>query len=64
MNLHDRDIMKIAREEGITQGQQQKAIEDASNMLIEKIAPEVVSRCTGLPVEKVLELQKEVVHAQ
>ena len=63
MNLHDRDIMKIAREEGITQGQQQKAIEDASNMLTEKIAPEVVSRCTGLSVEKVLELQKEVVHA-
>ena len=63
MNLHDRDIMKIAREEGITQGQQQKAIETATNMINEEIAPEVISRCTGLPVEKVLELQKEVVHA-
>lgn len=63
MNLHDRDIMKIAREEGITQGQQQKAIETATNMINEEIAPEVISRCTGLSVEKVLELQKEVVHA-
>ena len=52
-----------AREEGITQGQQQKAIETATNMINEEIAPEVISRCTGLPVEKVLELQKEVVHA-
>ena len=52
-----------AREEGITQGQQQKAIETATNMINEEIAPEVISRCTGLPIKKVLELQKEVVHA-
>ena len=56
MNLHDRDIKKKAKEEGI----QQKAIEDAENLLRDGDSPEKVARCIGLPLEKVLELQKEI----
>ena len=54
MNLHDRDIKKAAKEEGI----QQQAIESAKNLLREGDFPEKVARCIGLPLEKVLELQK------
>ena len=60
MNLHDRDIKKKAKEEGILEGAQQKAIEDAENCLREGDTPEKVSRCIGLPLEKVLELQKTI----
>lgn len=57
MNLHDRDIKKAAKEEGA----KQKAIEDAKAFLQENIAPETIARCVKLPLETVLELQKEVV---
>ena len=39
-------------------GRTEKAIEDAQNFLKEGDSPEKVSRCIGLPLEKVLELQK------
>lgn len=57
MNLHDRDIKKAAKEEGA----KQKAIEDAKAFLQENIAPETIAKCVKLPLETVLELQKEVV---
>ena len=65
MNLHDRDIMKIAREEGMAQGiaegAQQKAVEATINLLKMKLlSPEQISQAQGLPLEKVLELQKSV----
>ena len=60
MNLHDRDIKKAAREEGIAEGALQNAIENAKNCLADGDSPEKVSRCIGLPLEKVLELKKEI----
>ena len=64
MNLHDRDIRKKALEEGIslgiTQGIQQKAEEAGIELLKEAIAPEIVSKCVKLPLEKVLDLQKSI----
>ena len=64
MNLHDRDIKIAAREEGIAEGQMQKAIEAAENLLKKKVSPEIIADCVCLPLEKVLELQKEIpVHA-
>ena len=57
MNLHDRDIKKAAKEEGA----KQKAIEDAKALLQENIAPETIAKCVKLPLETVLELQKEIV---
>lgn len=64
----DLEIEKIysfraGKTEGIIEGQNQKAVEAAVNLLNEGDSPEKVARCIGLPLEKVLELQKEVVHA-
>ena len=60
MNLHDRDITRAAKREGA----EQKAIEAAQNLLRENISPETIARCTGLSLEKVLELQKELESAK
>jgi predicted transposase/invertase (TIGR01784 family) len=53
-----------AREEGIAtglaQGQEQKAIEDAERMLRKEYPVNDISEITGLPMEKVLDLQKEI----
>ena len=45
---------------GIQQGTQQQAIETAKNMLIKNYSKNEVSELTGLPIEKVLELQKSL----
>ena len=60
MNLHDRDIMKAAKEEGIAEGAQQKAIEVAEKALALKLSPEQVSQISGLPLKKVLELKQNM----
>ena len=52
--------LKMGIQQGIQQGFQQKAFEDAENFLREKFPPEQVARCIGLPLEKVLELQKKI----
>ena len=50
--------------EGLSKGEQRgrskKAVEDAIKFLQEGDSPEKVARCIGLPLEKVLELQKEI----
>ena len=56
MNLHDRDLIRMTKRE--------KAVEDATNMLNEDIPPEKVARCTGLPLEQVLELQQQPAPSQ
>ena len=45
--------------EGIKDGVQQKAAEDAVALLIEGDSPEKISRCLKLPLERVLELQEQ-----
>ena len=57
MNLHDRDIKKAAKEEGI----QQKAIEDAV-MLINEYheKPEIAAQKMNAPLDKVLELKRQI----
>ncbi|MBP5601736.1 MAG: Rpn family recombination-promoting nuclease/putative transposase [Treponema sp.] len=49
-----------AKEEGFAEGTQQKAIEVAIELLKEKTPPETIARCVKLPLEKVLELQKQI----
>lgn len=65
MNLHDRDIMRLAkkegREEGLKDGALQKAIETATNMLNDKIPVENIARYVDLPLEKVQELAEKLV---
>ena len=48
------------KEAGIEIGKEDKATEAAINCLMEGDSPEKVSRCIGLPLEKVLELQKQI----
>lgn len=51
----------IGLQQGIAEGQQQKAIEAAINLLqMNKLSPEEIAQAQGLPLEKVLELQKEI----
>jgi len=54
VNLHDYDI----RYEALQEGAHQQAEKSAINMLAEGDSPEKVSRCTGLPLDEVLKLQK------
>ena len=57
MNLHDRDITKMAKQEGA----QQKAEESAVNMLKKNYPNTEITEITGLPLEKIRELQKRLV---
>ena len=50
----------VKKEEARQEGQQQKAIEVAINLLNEGDSPEKVSRCIGLPLEQVFELQQQL----
>ena len=52
--------LEAGRQQGIQEGSQQKAIEAAKAFLQENIAPETIAKCVKLPLETVLELQKEV----
>lgn len=56
MNLHDRDIRKIAKQEGIAEGTQQKAVEGAL-MLIQKynVTPETAAKDMNAPLEIILQ---------
>lgn len=56
MNLHDRDIMRLAKKEGREEGALQKAIETAANMLNDKIPVENIARYVNLPLEEVQSL--------
>lgn len=47
-------------EKGVLQGEQKKAIENAKTMLTDNLSPEKVALYSGLPLEKVLELQKGI----
>ena len=53
-----------AFEDGLEKGLHQKAEEASIALLKEGIPPETIAKCENLPLEKVLELQKEIlVHA-
>ena len=50
-----------ALQKGIEQGLQQKAVEDATNLLkLNKLTVEQISSTIGLPLEKVNELKKQL----
>ena len=69
MNLHDRDIIKKALAEGevlgiqkgISQGAEQTKIETAKEALKNNISIEIISKITGLSLEKITEIQKEII---
>ena len=57
-------LFNKGKEEGIAEGKaagmKEKAVEAARNMLIENISPEIVTKCTGLPIDEVQKLQAEL----
>ena len=60
MNLHDRDITRAAKQEGLRQGAQQKAVEAAKNLLKMKLlSTEQIAQAAGLPLKTVRELQQQ-----
>ena len=52
------------QEDGFIKGHEaglhEKAVESAIELLKEKVNPEVIAKCVKLPIEKVLELQKQI----
>ena len=59
MNLHDRDIIRATRKEAFAEGCNQKSLETAENLLkMNVLSPAQISQASGLPLEQVLELQK------
>lgn len=46
--------------EGLREGQRRKALEDAENFLKADISPEIIARCTGLPLEEVLRIAESL----
>lgn len=56
---YDTDI-EVQREEAHEEGVEEKAEEDAIALLNENLSPELIARCIKLPLEKVLELQKQI----
>ena len=60
MNLHDFDIMTEAKEEGLAEGAQEKAVEDARNALAMNLTAEQAAQITGLTLEQALDLQKDM----
>ncbi len=57
----DEEIYKQnVREDGYLEGQRQKAIEDAENLLREGDTPEKIARCIGLSLEQVREIAESI----
>lgn len=47
-------------QDSYNEGANEKAIETAQNFLDNNISVELISKCTGLPLEKVMELKKKL----
>ena len=60
MNLHDRDITRAAKQEGLrqglAQGAQQKAVEAAKKFWTNGVSQEIIAQSLDLPLAKVAEI--------
>ena len=62
MNLHERDITRKAKTEGLTEGRQEKAVEAALTLIKEyNEVPEIAAKKMNAPLNKVLEAYNSVV---
>ena len=52
--------ISIGLEQGLERGAYQTKLETARSLLSEGLDPQMVARCTSLPLETVLELGREV----
>ena len=53
--------LEEGKAQGMEQGAYNKSLETARNMFELNLSPAQIAKCTGLSLEKVLELQNEVV---
>ena len=60
LKRRERIVREEALVEGREEGREEKALETAKNLLENKIEPKLVAKCTGLTLEDVMALQKEV----
>lgn len=51
--------LQVGLQQGLEQGAHQKALETAKSFLAEGLPPEIVARCTGLPLETIHQLVQE-----
>ena len=56
----EEECIRTWRNDGIEEGVQMKAEEATIELLKENISPEIIAKCEKLPLERVLELQKEI----
>ncbi len=54
------EIVRKRHDEGFEEGREEGRLETAKNLLENKIAPGLIAKCTGLPLEQILALQKKV----
>ncbi|MEE3314554.1 MAG: hypothetical protein VZR56_10410, partial [Treponema sp.] len=52
--------VKLGLEQGIERGAEEKALESAENLLREGISLETISRCIGLPLERVKQIAQSL----
>lgn len=46
--------------EGLEDGKEAKAVETAENLLREGLPPEMIARCIGLPLERVMQIAEGI----
>ncbi len=61
MNLHDRDIMERARQEGISQGIRQNAVENARNLYANGVSINLIAKSLKMSEDEVRELARDIV---
>ncbi len=59
MNLHDFDITRAAKKEGIAEGERRKAIEDARSFYANGASLELIAKSLNMPLEQVKEIVKD-----
>ena len=59
-SLHDSDVRREGRKEGIAIGEERAKLDDARNMILKNVGTiEQIAEITGLPLEKIRELAEE-----
>ena len=64
IKVQRREAFRLGKEEGISQGAEQTKIETAKKLLLENIAPEIISRATGLSLDEIEKINAELTSFQ
>ena len=59
----EEDCIRTWRNDGIAEGREQKAVEDAQNLLRKNISPAIIAECIGLSLDEVQKLAEELATA-